>query len=142
MLCLVRAVRRSQTGASCAARMEMSSVSPSACLDSCSIDFGAKRRACHLPWSLVVSRREPVPETLGEMVESCVPSGCRACSVRSPCSFLSFFLSWRKLNLIACLANIMTQPWSDATWPQATSSSASIPIVPLFSLTSQVFSFL
>jgi len=44
----VRAVRRSQTGASCAARMEMYSVSLSVCLDSCSVGFGAKRRACHL----------------------------------------------------------------------------------------------
>ena len=34
--------------ASCAARMEMCSVSPSAFLDSCSVDLGAKRRACCL----------------------------------------------------------------------------------------------
>jgi len=27
-----------------------------------------------------------VPEMLGEMVESCAPSGCRACSVSSPCT--------------------------------------------------------
>jgi len=27
-----------------------------------------------------------VPEMLGEMVESCAPLGCRACSVRSPCT--------------------------------------------------------
>jgi len=27
-----------------------------------------------------------VPEILGEMLESCAPSGCRACSVRSPCT--------------------------------------------------------
>jgi len=44
MLSFVRVVRRSQTRASCAGRMEMCSVSPSACLDSCSPDFGAKRR--------------------------------------------------------------------------------------------------
>jgi len=48
MLCFVRAVPRSQTGALCAARMEMCSVSPSAFLDSCSVDLGAKRRACCL----------------------------------------------------------------------------------------------
>jgi len=48
MLCFILAVRRSQTGVSCAARMETCSVSPSACLDSCSVDFGAKRRACPL----------------------------------------------------------------------------------------------
>ena len=40
-----------------------------------------------LAWAcLVVLRREPVPETLGEMVESGAPSGCRARSVRSPCT--------------------------------------------------------
>jgi len=44
MLCFVRAVRRSPTGVSCAARMEMCSGSPSACLVSCSVGFGAKRR--------------------------------------------------------------------------------------------------
>jgi len=27
-----------------------------------------------------------VPEMLGKMVESCAPSGCRACSVSSPCT--------------------------------------------------------
>ena len=27
-----------------------------------------------------------MPEILGVMVESCAPSGCRACSVRSPCT--------------------------------------------------------
>ena len=27
-----------------------------------------------------------MPEMLGEMVESCAPSGCRACSVCSPCT--------------------------------------------------------
>jgi len=37
MLCVFRAVRRSLTGASCAARMEMCSVSPSACLGSWSV---------------------------------------------------------------------------------------------------------
>ena len=30
----------------CAQRIEMCSVSPSACLDKCSVDFGAKRRVC------------------------------------------------------------------------------------------------
>ena len=64
----------------------MCSVSPSACLDSCSVDFGAKIRACRLALKPVVSRREPVPEILGVMVESCAPLGCRACSVRSPCT--------------------------------------------------------
>ena len=34
------------------------------------------------PSSLCVSRKEPVPKTLGEMVESCALSGCRAYSVR------------------------------------------------------------
>jgi len=38
-------VMRSKDGAT---RMEMCSVSPSACLDSCSVDFGVKRRACYL----------------------------------------------------------------------------------------------
>ena len=71
MLCFVRTVRRSQTRALCAQRMEMCSVSPSACLDKCGVDFGAKTRAFTGPGSLVVSRREPVSEMLGEMVESC-----------------------------------------------------------------------
>ena len=48
MLCFVRAVRCSQTGAECTARMEMCSGSPSACLDSCNVDFGSKRRDCRL----------------------------------------------------------------------------------------------
>ena len=48
MLYFVRAIRRSETRALCAQRMEMYSVSPSACLDSCSVDFGAKGRACRL----------------------------------------------------------------------------------------------
>ena len=48
MLFFVQAVWRSQTGASCTVRMEMCSVSPSACLDSYSVGFGVKRRACHL----------------------------------------------------------------------------------------------
>ena len=34
------------------------------------------------PWCLVVSRREPVPEMMEEMDESCAPSGCHAFSVR------------------------------------------------------------
>ena len=46
MMYFVRAVRRSETRALCAQRMEMCNVSPSACLDLCSVDFRAKRRAC------------------------------------------------------------------------------------------------
>ena len=48
MLYFVRAVRRSQTGVSCAARMEMYSGSPSACLCSYSVGFGAKIRSYRL----------------------------------------------------------------------------------------------
>jgi len=48
MLRFVLAVRRSQTRALCAQRMEMCSVSPSACLDKYSVDFGVKRRPCRL----------------------------------------------------------------------------------------------
>ena len=48
MLYFVQVIQRSQTGVSCAARMEMCSGSLSACLDSYSVDFGAKISACHL----------------------------------------------------------------------------------------------
>jgi len=41
-------VWRSQTGVLCATRMEMCSVSPSACVVSWNVGFGVKRRACHL----------------------------------------------------------------------------------------------
>ena len=64
----------------------MCSGSPSACLDSCSVDFGAKIRACRLALKPGCLAQGASAEILGVMVESCAPSGCRACSVRSPCT--------------------------------------------------------
>jgi len=42
ILCFVRATQRSQTGVSCVTRMEMYSVSVSACLGSYSVSFGRR----------------------------------------------------------------------------------------------------
>ena len=64
----------------------MCSGSPSACLDSWSVDFGAKIRTCRLALKPGCLTQGAIPgsQCLGVMVESCAPSGCRACSVRSP----------------------------------------------------------
>jgi len=48
MLCFFWAVQRSQTGASCAARMEMYSVSPSACLGSYSVGLCSEEKGLSL----------------------------------------------------------------------------------------------
>ena len=64
----------------------MCSGSSSACLDSYSVDFGAKIRACRKALKPgCLAQGGSAGDTVSDG-KSCAPSGCRACSVRSPCT--------------------------------------------------------